>query len=185
MKLFFKKFLVLLFFAALVSFNGCDELSELDLNIPLVIEFSPSGTNTTVSETEFFCLSQFEEWRDNQDDIENAQYVAASYWTLAGSSPNLAGNVSFELYDGFGNLIFVYNLGNIVAADYLSTPYELSLTADQVEALNSILGDVAGSDGCFTGVLTVTNITGQTNANGEYLLNGKVEIVVEATVKTD
>ena len=185
MKKNIKKVLFLMFLPIFMVFTSCDELSELALNIPLVIEFSASGTNTTVSETEFFCLSQYDEWRDNQEDIENAEYVAASYGTLAGSSPNLNGNVSFALYDGLGNLIFTVSLGNITAADYISTPYELSLTADQVNAFNSILANLPNNDGCFTGELRVTDITGQTNANGEYVLNGKVEIVVEATVKTD
>jgi len=185
MKKNIKKIIFTFLATSLIMLTSCDELSQLLLNIPLPIEFSASGTNTSISETEFFCLTQYSEWRDNQDDIESANFLAASYWTLDGSSPNLRGNVSFSLFDGFGGLLFTVNLGNITAADYLENPYELSLNADQIQAFDAVLSNLADNDACFTATLSVTDITGDTNASGEYVLNGKVEIVLETDVNID
>lgn len=178
-KILIKVSISLLFLSFLFS-SGCDELSKLDINMPVVINFSPSGTNTTVSEDEYFCLSQYETWREYQGDIESARYVAASYWTLEGSSPNLNGNITFTLYDGDGEFIFAYSLGNFSADTYLGAPFEMTLTLDQVDALNAVLSTMS-DDGCFRGNLTVTDITGQ-QIDGKYLLNGKVEIVLELSV---
>jgi hypothetical protein len=179
--------LIFLFiFTGLITFTSCDELSQLTLNVPLPIEFSAVGSNTTVTESEFFCLSSYKEWRDNQEDIESAKYLAASYWTLEGSSPNLEGDVSFTLSSG-GSEIFTYPLGRIKADDYIDSAYVFDLNENQINALNDILTFLTdmNNDICFTGVLNVENITGQTNASGNYVLNGKVEIVLETEVNTD
>lgn len=181
MKKNIKKFILLSLLPFILVSTSCDELNQLALNIPVVIEFSPSDDNTTVTESEYFCLSQYDAWRENQDDIESTQFIGASYWTLEGSSPNLQGNVTFTLYDGFGGFIFSVPLGNITADEYLDEPKELQLTVEQVDAFNAILGDLPGNDGCFTGELTVTDVTGQL-IDGEYKLNGKVEVVLEAAV---
>ncbi len=166
--------------------SSCDDLSQLTLNVPLVIEFISEGPNTTSSDEEFFCLSSYEEWRDNQEDIESAKYLAASYWTLEGedfsqTTPNLRGNVSFSLFES-GIHLFTVSFGNITAADYLENPYVLELNESDVQALDDILLNLAGNDACFTSTLNVTNITGDTNASGDYVLNGKVEIVLETEV---
>ena len=72
-------------------------------------------------------------------------------------------------------------LGNYRVADYIGNAYELELTVEQV-ASNAVLADM-GDDGCFTAVLNVTNITGD-KVSGDYVINGRVVIVLEATVRT-
>lgn len=182
MKNLFQKTIFTLLTMSVFIFTSCDELSQLALNIPLPIEFSARGSNTTISETEQFCLSDYQEWRDNMENVESVKFLKASYWTLDGSTPNLKGNVSFTLLNEVGNTIFIVDLGNITAADYLSNPFELQLTEDQVAALDDYLSVLAFNDRCFTSILTVTNVTGDTNMSGERVLNGKVEIVLETDV---
>lgn len=182
MKKMIRIVIMLSLFSTLFLFNSCDELAQLALNIPLPIEFSAQGSNTTITETEYFCLSSYQEWRDNQEDIESAKYLAASYWTMEGTTANLQGNVSFSLYDEFGGLIFTYNLGQIIAANYATDPLVIELDETQITALDTYLSDLATQDKCFTGVLTVTNVTGDTNTSGDRILNGKVEIVLETDV---
>lgn len=184
MKNILKKLSFILVISSFMLFTSCDELSELTLNVPLPIEFSTSGSNTSLSENEYFCLSQYEEWRDNQDDIESAKFLTASYWTLDGTTPNLRGDVSFSLYSG-GVLLFTYNFGTITAADYETDPYELMLTESQIQAFDNVLSNLFDNDACFTGTLTVNNVTGDTDISGNRVLNGKVELVLETEVKVD
>jgi hypothetical protein len=180
------KMLLSLLFASLIFVNGCDDLNNLTLNVPLAIEFSSVGSNTTTSDTEYFCLSDYSEWRDNQNDIESAKYLKAAYWTLApGTTSNLRGNVSVSLYNNNGGVIFTYPLGNILASDYIDNPFELELNQTQIAALDAVLNGMSGNQACFSSSLNVTNITGDKNAQGDFVLNGKVEIVLETEVKTN
>ena len=90
-------------------FSGCDELSELDVNVPVEINFSSRTPNSSTTVSEFFCLSQYEDWREYQSDIrESSRYITGSYWTLEeydgnALTPNLQGTVSFTLYEGADN----------------------------------------------------------------------------------
>lgn len=184
MKNIFRNITLLIFGASLLLFTSCDELSQLPINVPVSIEFTSSGTNTSLTETNYFCLSDYEEWRDNQDDIQSVTFLTASYWTLDGSSPNLRGDLVFTLLNASGTAIFTFDFGTITAANYEDTAFELQLTAAQIQALDDYLSDLAVNDKCFQSVLTITNITGDTNIQGQYVLNGKVEIVLEAEVDT-
>jgi hypothetical protein len=184
MKNIFKKIGLVFIGISLFFLNSCDELSQLTLNIPLPIEFYTSGTNTSLSETEYFCLSSYEEWRDNQDDVESAKFLTASYWTLD-ATPNLRGDLSFSLYNDFGGLLFTVSMGNVRAADYINTPYELQLNESQIQVLDNYLMDLAAQDKCFQSVLSISNITGDTNIQGQFELSGKVEIVLETEVNVE
>lgn len=185
MKIFLKKVSLLFLLSSFLMLSGCDQLNNLTLNVPLVIYFSSSGPNTSPEPAEAdFCLSDYTEWEENQDDIESANYLAASYWTLPGCTPNLKGDVSVSLFNN-GGLIFMYSLGNITASDYLENPFELELNQSQIEALNSVLNGMADNEACFSSSLNITNITGDKNAAGNFVLNGKVEIVIETEVKTN
>lgn len=190
MKKNINKLFLLMMLPSFMFLSSCDELGELDVNVPVEINFSSKGPNNSATESEFFCLSQYDEWREYQSDIESSRYVTGSYWTLEeyeGNqlTPNLQGQVSFTLYEGAQtvNPIITVPLGNISAASYIGNPYELELTVGQVDALNAILASM-GEDGCFTAVLNVTNITGDT-VGGNFVINGRVVIVLEATVRTD
>jgi len=184
MKNIFNNITLIIFATSLFLVMSCDELGQLPINVPVSIEFTTSGTNTSLTETNSFCLSDYEEWQENQDDIQSVTFLTASYWTLAGSSPNLSGDLIFTLLSSSGSTIFSYNFGTVTAADYEDTPFQLQLSAAQIQALDDYLSDLAVNDKCFQSVLTITNITGDTNAQGQFVLNGKVEIVLEAEVDT-
>lgn len=186
MKNIFKLF-TLIFIAVSFLISSCDELNKLILNVPLIIEFSSVGPNSSTSDSDSFCLTDYSDWRENQNDIESAKFLAASYWTLKeGTSPNLSGDVSVSLFDANNNnkLIFTYSLGNIVAAAYVENPAELKLNKTQIQALDDVLSGMADNNACFTASINVTNITGD-KIQGDFVLNAKVEIVVETEVKTN
>jgi hypothetical protein len=169
-----------LIFASLLFFNGCDELSNLAVNVPLIVHFSTSGTNTQLTESESFCLSDYQDWRDNQEDVNSATYVSAAYWTEFASA-GLQGDVTLTLADQFGNQLFSYTINDYAAAANIDTAYTLDLNETQINAINtylSIIGDQQ-NDLCFQSSITISNITGTTTP---YRLNGRVEVVVEADV---
>ncbi|MCW8850199.1 MAG: hypothetical protein OQJ81_09510 [Melioribacteraceae bacterium] len=181
MKHIFKLF-TLIFIAISFLFSSCDELSNLTIGIPLDIFISTSGSNTTITESEFFCLSQYEEWRDNQEDIESVKFLEASYWTKS-ASPNLRGDVTITLKNQ-NSQIFSYTLSNVRPADYIENPVKIELTQNEIQIFDNLLSNLANMDACFTTELRVSNITGDKNTSGEYELNGQVSIVLETDVKT-
>lgn len=180
MKNILKKITLLLVLVSFFTFSGCDELSELTVNVPLAIEFSTSGNSDSPSNPDYFCLSQYEEWRDNQEDVESVKFLTASYWTIS-ASENLTADLQFTLAQNDGTPIFSITMNNVVAADYLENAYELTLTEVEIEALDSYLEFLADNDQCFNSNWSVTNISG----NSPYQLTGKVEIVLEADVSVE
>ncbi len=175
------KILLSLLIASLVFVNGCDELNKLKVNVPLIVNFSTSGTNTVLTESENFCLSDYEEWRDNQEDVNSATFVSAAYWTEV-ASPGLQGDVTAVLADQFGDVLFTYTINNYAAASNIDTPYTLELNEKQIDAINtylSVIGDQQ-NDLCFQASLTLSNITGTATP---FQLRGRVEIVIEADVE--
>ena len=175
------KILLSLLFASLIFVNGCDELNNLAVNVPLIVHFSTSGSDTQLTESESFCLSDYEDWRDNQEDVNSATFVSAAYWTEFASS-GLRGDVTVTLADQFGNVLFTYTISDYAAANNIDVPFTLELNENQIDAINTYLSVIGSqqNDLCFQSSLTVSNITGTITP---YQLNGRVELVVEADVE--
>lgn len=176
-----KIILTVFLFSSLIMVNSCDELANLPVNVPIVVNFSTSGNNTTLEETSTFCLSNYEEWRDNQEDVNGATFVSAAYWTESASS-GLQGDITVSLSDEFGNVLFIYTIDDYVASDNIDKPFVLELNENQIQALDNYLSVIGAgeNDLCFNSNLTVSNITGNSTP---YQLNGRVEIVIEADVE--
>lgn len=173
----------ILFIALLItafSSQSCDVLNNLFLNLPLKQEIESSGNGPDISETEFFCMSDYDSYRDNIESIKNILYVSAAYLTLD-SSPGLEGtNISATLKDGLGNIIFTRNLPTAKAIDYLNNPYEIVLTETETAVLNDYLAkykEPGFADLCFSAELLVENVTDDDGP--PYYLTGQVELVVE------
>ncbi|MFZ1291990.1 MAG: hypothetical protein WAR79_17970 [Melioribacteraceae bacterium] len=181
MKNIYSKFLLLTFLVGITFSGGCDELNNLPVNVPIVVNFSTSGNNTTISESENFCLSDYEKWRDNQDKVQSATYVSAAYWTESASA-GLQGDINVKLTDQFGNTLFSVTLNNYKAADNIDKPFTLELTETQIQALDDYLNLLSenGNDQCFNSSLTISDISGTSTP---YQLTGRVEIVIEAAVE--
>ena len=181
------KILLSLLFSSLMFVNGCDELNNLDLDIPLDIEIYSHGPNTTTSESEYFCLSQYKDWRDNQEDIESAKFLEASYWTLK-STPNLQGDITITLAVGNGAPFFTKTYSNVKPAEFMGdNSKKLDFTEAEIQAMDEVLLgilELADKNACFTAGLKVSNITGDKNPiTGEYELLGQVTIVLSTVVK--
>ncbi len=166
---------VLLIF--MVSFNGCDELQTLPLNVPIPFEFITSGNSSSSFNTKTVCVSEVDELLDNRDDIKEIKFINAAYWTESATS-GLSGNLSFSLRTQSGIPIFSINLPNVSVGNYSNTPLVLSLSATEIQLLETYLSNFINSNECFTATLNITN-----TSPANHTLVGKVELVVEATVE--
>lgn len=180
-----KKITIILIPILMLFITSCDDLNNLALNVPVEVPFSVSGSETNLNESVEFSLSQAEAWRENQDDINSAKFLTASYWTLEGTSSNLEGDLTFSLYNNVGSLLFSYDFGRIVASDYVTNALQMQLTDSQIAAFDNYLNNLSNNDASFRAEVTVSNISGNTNTSGNFVLNGKVEIVLETDVNVN
>lgn len=161
--------------------SSCDDLTNLPVNVPIVVNFSTSGSNTSITESKQFCLSDYQEWRDNQDGVNGASFVSIAYWTES-ATPNLQGDFTVALSDQFGNQLFAVTLENVKAADYIDNPFAITLDEAQIQAIDDYLSAIGTDQNnlCFSGSLTISNISADSSP---YQLTGRVEMVIEADVK--
>lgn len=186
-------FLSLLAFGILAN-QGCDILNNYFLNLPLKQGITATGNNTTISNSDTVFLSDYDAYEDNIEEIQSITYLAALYRTLPrGENPNpppdsldltpgLVGqNIEVTVTDGDGNLVFTRNLPSAVADDYLTTPYEVELTANEISLINEYLADFKDKSKrdmlSFTGSITMNNISG--GSGPPYTLTGQVEILLD------
>ena len=172
--------------ASFSLFNGCDELGNIELNIPFEIEFTVSGSETSASDKVAFCLNQYEEWQDNKDKIEKANYFKAAYWTIDVDPVALKGNISFVLKDNINNVLISGTLNDVLPADYING-IEFEVGQDQIDAFNQYLNEIMLNEdpSCqnpsFNAGFSITDITGGT----PYDIKCKVELILKAEVSTD
>lgn len=180
-----KKLLITLLFAGTVLINsGCDVIDSfesLPLNIPISLEIDVSGNSNQLSETQAFCLSWFPEFQEYQDDINDLNFVEASFRTSSFSPSDLRGNLMLELKDDDGNTIFMNELNNVSPADFAESPYIIQLTESELDLMNSYLDSDGGLNSCFTGVVSLEVTQGAGNKS----LVGIVDIVFEAETSID
>ncbi len=185
MKKTLKIILAITMFSFLSLFNGCEDLADIPLNIPIEVEFSLNGSESSAYESVSFCLNQYSEWEDNQDKINSVKFISAGYWTVSFSPSALMGTINASLKDNNGITLFSFTLPDVSPGDYIDNPYKIELTQAEIDYFNDYLNNLQEDPSCsnptFTAEISVTNITGGT----PYTINGKVEMVLEATVSVD
>jgi hypothetical protein len=192
-------YIILSLVAFIVFLNqGCDILNNFSLNLPLKQGITATGNNTTISSSKTVHLSDYDAYSDNIDKIKNIKYLAALYRTLPRGenpspppdslnlTPGLTGeNIIVSVTDGDGNLVFTRNLPSAAADDYLTTPYEVKLTDDEIILMNEYLAEykdpVKRETLNFTGTITMNNISA--GSGPPYTLTGQVEILVELEIE--
>ena len=180
--------LLVLLAAALLFYTGCPvdtvtpDPPAQTINIPITVEFTASDTETSISGLKPFCLSESQEWNNQKSKIASAKFKEASYWTLS-NSPNLKGDFKYSLLDVSNNLLLSVSETNFEVATWIGNPKKLDLSAAQIETVDSRLGQAISSDLCFIAKFDMEKITGEKNSDNEYALEGKVTIILEATLK--
>lgn len=178
-KLYIPILLAFIVGAALVE-QGCDILSNLFLDQALKQTIVTSGSSSTISKSETFCLSDYDAFDDNVDNIESINYVSAAYFTET-YSPGLQGsNIMVTLYAGDGSTIFQVNVPFVSADQFVNNPFSIVLNDAQIALFNQYLADYDNND-CFSAELTVQNVSD--NDGAPFSLTGRVEFIVELEIK--
>jgi len=179
-----KKLLFTLLLAGSVFVNsGCDVIESfetLPINIPISLPVNISGGDDNLSETQSFCLENFPDFNQYQDDIEDVNFVELAFRTKSFSPSNLRGNISFELMDASGNLIFMDELNGVSPAEFEENPYVLQLSDEEINLMNEYL-DSDENGTCFTGRVNLQI----TEGSGNNSLTGIIDIVFEAETKIE
>ena len=180
MKKLKKLFIALLFIFPLITITSCDPFDEIYLKLAMDIEFSTPGFGPEFEITETFCLSDFEDYNDNKDNIEEIQYVSSAYITIDATSGLSADSLTMTLYQEDGaTILFDYTIPNFVAEDYINNPLEITLTQQQIANMNAYLTDPQ-VDKCFVATLAASNVQPSTT---QYFLTSKIDLLTELKIK--
>ena len=155
-----------------------DSLSTYPVNIPYSHTFSTSGTNTSIVETETFCVNDNDTYQEYSDKVNKVTFVEVAFRVISFSPSNLEGDINVFLQDGNGVTLFSENIQGAKPGDYVNTPYVISLTDSEIQAIDSYLATALEATGqlCFTSGLTVQITAGGTTNS----LQGAIDIVFEA-----
>lgn len=178
-----KRYLLNIFTAAAVaialSLNGCitDAFDTLTQNFPITQEFSINGgILTTYNQTETIDLSSSTTFKRYQDKLQSIKFARAEFRSKNVAPANLSAVVSFTLTDANNNLLFSVSLGKINLADYETTPYELTLTSQQIALVNSYLSNRGNQK--FLATLSISNVSPV-----PYTLDGIIDVAFEMKTK--
>jgi hypothetical protein len=180
MKKLNKLFVGVLFGISLLFINGCDPFDDLYVNLAMDIEFSTAGAGQNIFISSDLCLSDFDDYEDNVDQLEEIRYVSSAYFTIDATSGLRAQTLTITLYQEDGNTkLFDYTIPNFVAATYKNNPLEITLTQQQIDDINSYLTNPQ-EDKCFVATLEASNVQSDSTP---YQLSSKVDILTELKVK--
>lgn len=180
MKILNRIILTLLFGVSLLSLNGCDPFEELYLTLAMDIDFTTSGSSSNIFITENLCLSDFEDYEDNKEDIEEIRYISSAYITMDATAGLTAQSLTITLYQADGSTeLFNYTIPNFVAGTYKNNPLEINLTQQQKAALNAYLVNPEINK-CFVATLVAINVQ---SGSPTYFLTSKVDVLTELKIK--
>jgi hypothetical protein len=175
-KLFITVFIVL----TSIAVNGCNPFDDIYLTLAMETQFSTLGAGSNIFISSGLCLSDFDDYNDNNEDLEEIRYVTSAYFTL-NATPGLQGqNFTLTLYQADGSTqLFRYVIPAFVAANYVNNPLEIELTQQEIDDMNAYLTNPK-EDKCFVATLEVSNVTASSTP---YNLTSKVEFLTELKIK--
>ena len=175
-----KLFLISILTVTAFVINDCNPFDDFYLTLAMDTEFNTGSPLPTVSLTEDFCLSKFDDYNDNSEKLEEIKFISAAYITLE-SSNGLRGEFELQLYRTDTNtLLFDYTVQSFMADSSIHKPLLINLSKEQINNINVYLTNPK-VDKCFRAVLNVNNATD--NDGAPFQLHGKVEFLTELQVK--
>ena len=169
-------------FAIALSFvsNSCDKFDTFPLNIPFSVTIVTQGSNNPSIASSQLCLSESTTYQDYVDDIEKLTFVEAA-WRTDSVKNITTGTVKVTVrVAGGGATLFQKTLAGTNPADYISSPYILTLTDLEIQAINTYLNTyLENPNQCLEASVEATVTSGTI----PYYLRGIVDIVVEGETK--
>ncbi|HEX7356278.1 MAG TPA: hypothetical protein VF270_01050 [Ignavibacteriaceae bacterium] len=179
-----RKFYKIIFTVAVIfisfALNACDPFDDVYLTLALETEFNTTGAGTNISLTNNLCLSDFSDYEDNRDKLEEIKYITSAYLTLNATQGLRGDNLTLKLYQADGStLLFEYVLPVFIANNYVNNPLKINLTQQEINNLNTYLLNPK-VDKCFVATLDVSNVS---SSGIIYNLESKLEFVTELKIK--
>lgn len=163
--------------------NGCilDALDTLIQNFSYSAIVTVSGTQSSASNSiSFYLPGSVQSMQDYTDKLDKIQFNGFAQFRDSVVTPsNLEGKVKIDITLN-GTNVYSKDLGKIKVADYKITPYRLNFTAQQIQAINSILANYKNTGAYFTATISASEVT---PATGQKYIVGVLDIVFEGTVK--
>ncbi len=166
-------------FIALLVINSCDPMDDVYLTLAMDLKFNTEGAGSNIAITDTLCLSDFEDYKENKNEIEEIRYVTSAYITINATSGLQADSLKLVLYQEDGTPLFQYIIPIFVAADYLGNPLEIELSQQEISNINAYLTNPQ-EDKCFIGKLTARNVQPSSSL---YFLESKLDFLTELKIK--
>ena len=180
MKQIKKLFITVIIVLISIAINGCDPFDDIYLTLALGTELKTEAPVPSVSLTEDFCLSDFDDYNDNSDNVNEIKYITAAYFTLD-SSNGLHGDFRLRLYRTDNSaLLFDYIVQPFWADSFLIKPLTINLDQEEIDNINGYLTNPK-VDKCFRAVLDVNNASD--NDGSPFQLHGKIEFLTELQIE--
>lgn len=180
MKKFNKQIFIILSALSLLLLNSCNPFDDVYLKLSMDTEFNTFGGGNQIYTENSLCLSDFNDYKDNKDKLEEIRYISSAYFTINATSGLTADTLKIKMLRTDNNsTLFEFVLPNFVAANYKSSPLKISLTSQEISNLNQYLTNPK-VDKCFKAELRASNVqyTGIT-----FSLEGRVEFLTELKIK--
>lgn len=180
MKNFNRLLLTIIITITILAINSCDPFDELYMTLAMDIQLNTVGAGSNISIIDTLCLSEFEDYNDNKDKIEEIRYVSSAYLTLDATIGLQAQTLTLYLYQEDGSTeLFNYTIQNFSADSTKLKPLEIVLTQQEINNISAYLTNPQ-EDKCFVGKLTATNV--QPNST-LYFLESKLDFLTELKLK--
>lgn len=180
MKKLYKPLLFITALFTVLLVNGCDPFDDVYLTLAMDAEFSTVGAGSDIFIQTNMCLSDFDDYEDNKDNLEEIRYVTAAYMTIDSTQGLQGNNLTLTLYEGNGTtMIFRYVVPTFVASNYINNPLKINLTQQEIDNLNLYLRNPQ-EDKCFVATLQVSNVTASATP---YSMQSKLEFLTELKIK--
>jgi hypothetical protein len=180
MKDIYKTLFALLILSSIIVINGCDPFEDFYIMLSMDTEMNSFGAGQSINITSDLCLSDFSDYTDNQDKLQEIRYVTTAYTTISATQGLRGDNARIRIYQSDGTtLLAEYSIPTFVAADYVDHPLEIKFTQQQVDDLNRYLANHQVNN-CFKAVFQISNVQYQGTV---YSLSAKFEFLAQLKVK--
>lgn len=180
MKQIKKLFITVIIVLTSIAINGCDPFDDIYLTLALETQFNTPTPVPNISLTQEMCLSSFDDYNDNVDNLNEIKYITAAYFTLDPSN-GLQGDFRLRSYRTDNNaLLFDYSFQSFNVDIFLDSVLTINLKQEEINNINEYLTNPK-VDKCFRTILDVNNASD--NDGAPFQLHGKVEFLTELQVE--
>jgi hypothetical protein len=162
-----------------LAFNSCNPFDDFYLTLSLDKEFDVQGFGSEINIGEGFCLSDFDDYNDNKNELDEIRYISSAYFTINATTGLQGDSLIVTLYQADRTtILFQFVQLNFVASAQ-NNPLEIVITPQEVNNVNSYLKNIQ-EDKCFWATLQVSNVQ---SASQFYSLISRVEFLTELKIK--